>query len=244
VSEAMANALWPGKNPLGQVMRVGSDTNPFMTVVGVAENVRVQEIAGNAEFLYYLPIEQFIAQFGPAEPSLFLRVDGRAEEHAEAIRRALQREMPGESYVKVVPLATLVASRQHSWEFGAKMFVAFGGLALVLAAIGLYSVVAYSVAQRTHEIGIRIALGAGLGDVMRMIVLQGVTFAIAGIAIGSMIAFWAGRWVEPLLFSEKAGDPVIYASVASMLLVVAVIATVQPALRATRVDPTVALRTD
>jgi putative ABC transport system permease protein len=77
-----------------------------------------------------------------------------------------------------------------------------------------------------------------------MIVLQGVTFAIAGIAIGSMIAFWAGRWVEPLLFSEKAGDPVIYASVGSMLLVVAVIATVQPALRATRVDPTVALRTD
>jgi ABC-type antimicrobial peptide transport system permease subunit len=124
------------------------------------------------------------------------------------------------------------------------MFVAFGGLALVLAAIGLYSVVAYSVAQRTHEIGIRIALGAGLGDVMRMIVLQGVSFAIAGIAIGSLIAFWAGHWVEPLLFSQKATDPIIYASVATMLLVVAVIATLQPALRATRVDPTVALRSD
>ena len=244
VSEAMANALWPGKNPLGQIMRIGSDTNPFMTVVGVAEDMRLEELSGKAEFWYYLPIQQYIAQFGAVDPTLFVRVNGRAEERVETLRKALQREMPGESYVKVVPLRTLVATRQRSWEFGAKMFVAFGGLALVLAAIGLYSVVAYSVAQRTHEIGIRIALGAGLGDVMRMIVLQGVSFAIAGIAIGSMIAFWAGRWVEPLLFSQKASDPVIYASVASMLLVVAVIATLQPALRATRVDPTVALRSD
>ena len=244
VSEAMANALWPGKSPLGQIMRIGSDTTPFKTVVGVAENMRVQEITGDAEFWYYLPIEQYMAQFGAAYPQLFLRVNGRAEDRLETIRKTLQREMPGDSYVNVVPLRKLVAPRQRSWEFGAKMFVAFGGLALVLAAIGLYSVVAYSVAQRTHEIGIRIALGAGLGNVMRMIVLQGVSFALAGIAIGSLIAFWAGRWVEPLLFSQKAGDPIIYASVASLLLVVAVVATLQPALRATRVDPTVALRSD
>jgi predicted permease len=244
VSQAMANAIWPGKNPLGQIMRIGSDTNPFMTVVGVAEDMRLEELSGKAEFWYYLPIQQYMARFGAVDPTLFVRVNGRAEEHVETLRKALQREMPGESYVKVAPLRTLVAQRQRSWEFGAKMFVAFGGLALVLAAIGLYSVVAYSVAQRTHEIGIRIALGAGLGNVMRMIVLQGVSFAIAGIAIGSMIAFWAGRWVEPLLFTQKANDPVIYVSVASMLLVVAVIATLQPALRATRVDPTVALRSD
>jgi ABC-type antimicrobial peptide transport system permease subunit len=187
---------------------------------------------------------QYVAQFGASYPELFVRVHGNAEDHVEAIRKALQHEMPGESYVNVVPLRTLVAPRQRSWEFGAKMFVAFGGLALVLAAIGLYSVVSYGVAQRTHEIGIRIALGAGLGDVMRMIVLQGVAFAVVGIAIGSAIALWAGRWIEPLLFSQKAFDPVIYASVASLLLLVAVIATLQPALRATRVDPTVALRSD
>jgi predicted permease len=244
INEAMANALWPGKNPLGQIMRIGSDTTPFKTVIGVAENMRVQEITGNPEFWYYLPIQQYMAQFGPAYPQLFVRVKGGAEDHVEVIRKALQAEMPGESYVKVVPLRSLVAPRQRSWEFGAKMFVAFGALALIVAAIGLYSVVAYSVAQRTHEIGIRIALGAGLNDVMRMIVLQGVSFAIAGIAIGSMIAFWAGHWVEPLLFSQKAFDPIIYVSVATVLLVVAVMATLQPALRATRVDPTVALRSD
>ncbi|MEO8337743.1 MAG: FtsX-like permease family protein, partial [bacterium] len=244
VNEAMANALWPGKDPLGQVMRIGSDTMPFKTVVGVAENMRAEEISGKPEFWYYVPMQQYAAEFGASFPELFVRVNGRAEERVETIRKTLQREMPGDAYVNVVPLGTLVAPRQRSWEFGAKMFVAFGGLALVLAAIGLYSVVAYGVAQRTHEIGIRIALGAGLGDVMRMIVLQGLSFAIAGIAIGSVIAVWAGRWVEPLLFSQKAFDPVIYASVAGMLLFVAVIATLQPALRASRVDPNVALRSD
>jgi putative ABC transport system permease protein len=244
INEAMADAIWPGKNPLGQIMRIGSDTTPFKTVVGVAETMRGQEITGKPEFWYYLPIEQYMAQFGAEYPQLFVRVSDRGEDHVDDIRKALQAEMPGESYVKVVSLRSLVAPRQRSWEFGAKMFVAFGGLALIVAAIGLYSVVAYSVAQRTHEIGIRIALGAGLSDVMRMIVLQGVAFAVAGIAIGSMIAFWAGHWVEPLLFSQKAFDPIIYVSVATVLLVVAVVATLQPALRATRVDPTVALRSD
>ena len=152
--------------------------------------------------------------------------------------------MPGAAYVTAVPLRKLVAPSQRSWEFGATMFVAFGALALVLAAIGLYSVIAYAVAQRTHELGVRIALGAGLGDVLRMIVGQGVAFAAAGIVIGSVISLWAGKWIEPLLFAQKARDPVVYVGVAIVLLVVAVAATLRPALRATRVDPTVALRAE
>ncbi|MEP6731096.1 MAG: ABC transporter permease [bacterium] len=244
VSEGMAKALWPGKNPVGEIMRIGSDTTPFMTVVGVAEDIRMEELSGGDEYLYYLPIQQFMERFGPAYPSLFVRVADRAEDHVETLRRRLQLEMPGDSYINVVPLGAMVAPRERSWEVGAKMFVAFGGLALVLAAIGLYSVVAYGVAQRTHELGIRIALGAGLGDVMRMIVVQGVSFAVAGIAIGSAIALWAGRWVEPLLFTQSARDPVVFIAVASVLLVSAIVATLQPAFRATRVDPAVALRSD
>ena len=244
VSDAMAKALWPGKDAIGQVMRIGSDTNPFMTVVGVAEDVRGRQLRGDREFWYYLPIEQYMARFGAAYPTAFVRVAGRAEDYAEVLRRRLQREMPGASYVKAMPLRTFVAPRQRSWEFGATMFVAFGALALVLAAIGLYSVVAYAVAQRTHELGIRIALGASIGDVIRMIVVQGVAFALAGIVLGGVIAFWAGKWVEPLLFSQKARDPIVFAGVALVLLVVAVAATLRPALRATRVDPTVALRSE
>jgi ABC-type antimicrobial peptide transport system permease subunit len=152
--------------------------------------------------------------------------------------------MPGVSYVTARPLRTFVTPRQRSWEFGATMFVAFGALALVLAAIGLYSVIAYAVAQRTHELGVRIALGASLGDIMRMILGQGVAFAVTGIVIGSVIALWAGKWVEPLLFAQKARDPTVYAGVALVLIVVAIVATLRPAVRATRVDPTVALRSE
>lgn len=240
VSEAMAQVLWPGRDAIGQVIRIGTDTTPFSTVVGIAEDMRARQIAGEREFWYYVPM----AQHGPSYPSLFTRVNGRAEDFVEILRRRLQQEMPGTGYINVMPMRTFVAPRQRSWEFGATMFVAFGALALVLAAIGLYSMIAYVVAQRTHELGIRIALGASVADVMRMIVGQGLAFAIAGIAIGSVIALWAGKWVEPLLFSQSARDPWIYTGVAAVLLVVAIAATLRPALRATRVDPTVALRAE
>jgi ABC-type antimicrobial peptide transport system permease subunit len=116
------------------------------------------------------------------------------------------------------------------------MFVTFAALALILAGIGLYTVVAYAVAQRTREIGVRIALGARMTSVMLMIVRQGV--------LGGTVALFAGRWIEPLLFSASAADPLVYGGVAGLLLVIAIAATVRPALRASRVDPTVALRAD
>lgn len=244
VNEAMAKALWRDKDAMGQVMRIDSDTNPFMTVVGIAENMRGSQLSGTPEFWYYLPMEQYLERFGSASPSMFVRVDGRAEKYTDLLHRRLQREMPGASYVTARPLRDLIAPRQRSWQFGATMFVAFGVLALVLAAIGLYGVIAYAVAERTHELGVRMALGASASDVLRMIVGQGLSFAIAGIAIGSVVALWAGQWVEPLLFAQKARDPVVYAGVATVLLVVAVAATLRPAVRATRVDPTIVLRTE
>jgi putative ABC transport system permease protein len=244
VSEAMARILWPGKDAIGQQMRISSDTTPFWTVVGIAEDARGRQLRGDPEFWYYLPMAQYVAYISPSYPAVFARVNGRAEDFVEVLRRRLQLAMPGAAYITAVPLRKLVAPSQRSWEFGATMFVAFGALALVLAAIGLYSVIAYAVAQRTHELGVRIALGAGVGDVVRMIVGQGVTFALAGIAIGSVIALWAGRWVQPLLFAQKARDPTVYAGVAVVLIVVAIVATLRPALRATRVDPTVALRAE
>jgi len=105
-------------------------------------------------------------------------------------------------------------------------------------------VIAYAVAQRTHELGVRMALGASVRDVMRIVVGQGVTFAVAGIVIGGLIALWAGKWVEPLLFAQKARDPLVFAVVGGVLLVAALAATLRPTWRAVRVDPTVALRSD
>ena len=244
ISEAMAKALWPGRDAIGLRLRIGRDTTPFSTVIGIAEDMRGRRLSGEPEFWYYMPIAQYVSFYGSAYPSLFVRVNGRADDYLEPLRRGLQRQMPGAAYVTAQPLRNLVAPQQRSWEFGAIMFAAFGGLALVLAAIGLYSVIAYAVAQRQHELGVRIALGASTGDVVRMVVGQGVAFAVAGISIGSVIALWAGRWVEPLLFSQSARDPRVFAVVGVVLLLVAVAATLRPALRATRVDPTVALRSD
>ena len=124
------------------------------------------------------------------------------------------------------------------------MFLLFGVLALVLAAIGLYSVIAYNVAQRTHELGLRIALGAHARDVLRMVLGEGLRFGLAGIGIGVAIALGAGHWVQPLLYEESAHDPIVFLAVAAVLAIVAVAASAIPASRAIRVDPSVALRTE
>jgi ABC-type antimicrobial peptide transport system permease subunit len=124
------------------------------------------------------------------------------------------------------------------------MFLLFGILALILAAIGLYSVIAYNVAQRTHELGLRIALGAHARDVLRMVLGEGLRFGLAGIAIGVAIALAAGHWVQPLLYDESARDPFVFIAVAVVLVIAATAASAIPAVRAVRVDPSIALRTE
>lgn len=124
------------------------------------------------------------------------------------------------------------------------MFVALGVLALLVAAVGLYGVIAYNVAQRMQELGIRIALGAQSHDVVRLVVGQGIAFAAAGVAIGLGAALLAARWIQPLLFEQSARDPATYSLVAGVLLVVALVASAFPAARATRADPNTALRSD
>jgi ABC-type antimicrobial peptide transport system permease subunit len=138
----------------------------------------------------------------------------------------------------------IVDPARGSWQMGATMFLAFGALALVLAAIGLYSVIAYDVAQRTPELGLRIALGAHARDVLRMVLGQGLRFGLAGIGIGAAIALGAAHWVQPLLYQESAHDPLVFIAVAAVLAVVTVAASAIPASRAVRVDPAIALRTE
>ena len=241
VGEAMARALWPGRDAIGQCVRIGSDTDPCSTVVGVAEEMRVRSLMDARDYSYYVPIGQYD---NPPDPQLFVRVGGRAAEQAEALRRQLQPLMPGAAYVNVVPLSTLVDPNLQAWRFGATMFVAFGGLALLLAAIGLYSMIAYDVAQRTRELGLRIALGSSVGRMLRLIVSRGLGVVSMGVVAGTLLALWATRWVEGLLFRQSPHDPVVYAGVALLLLGVSVVASMVPAWRAARVDPNVALRLD
>jgi ABC-type antimicrobial peptide transport system permease subunit len=156
----------------------------------------------------------------------------------------LQAVMPGQSYATVRPFREIIDARRRSWRVGATMFVAFGGLALLVSAVGLYGVIAYNVTQRLHEVGVRIALGAKVGDVLRLIMGQGIRFALAGVVLGSVLALVASRWVQPLLFRQSARDPSVYAMVGALLVIVAVLASSLPALRATRADPNAALRAE
>jgi putative ABC transport system permease protein len=240
VSAAMARTIWPGTEALGQCVRVGADTAPCTTVVGIAENIKTHSLDQDPGFLYYLSADQF----SPRQGGLFVRTRGAAVEAREMIRKELQRVMPGAAYVTVTPFADVLGEQTRSWTLGATMFAVFGLLALALAAIGLYSVIAYDVAQRAHELGIRIALGAQLRDVARLVVRQGLVVAASGVALGAALALVVGRWVRPLLFRESPYDPAVFVGVAALLLFVATLASVLPARRAAGVDPMRVLRTE
>jgi putative ABC transport system permease protein len=240
VSEAMARVLWPGKEPIGQCVKVDVDTVPCTYVVGIAENIKSSSLSNETDFHYYLSSDQFHTQ----RAGLFLRTRGEAAPQADAIRRWLRRLMPGASYLTVTPFSDVIGGEMKSWKLGATMFVVFGLLALTLAAVGLYSVIAYNVVQRTHEMGVRIALGAQLRDVVGLVVGQGIRHGLAGILIGGVIALGAARWVKPLLFDVSPRDPAVYLVVTTVLLAVAITASLIPARRAARVDPNVALRSE
>jgi predicted permease len=240
VGASMAKRLWPNAEAIGQCVKVGSDSHPCTYVVGVAEDIRAYQLQGDPGYDYYLAI----AQFGADDGGIVIRTRGNSAGLAEGIRRRLQREMPGASYVIVLPFREIMGEQTRSWQLGARMFVTFGLLSLVLAAVGLFSVIAYNVAQRTHEFGVRVALGAQARDVARLMIGQGLRVSGVGLAIGVVVALWAGRFIKPLLFEESPRDPAVFAVVAASLLVVALLASLVPALRATRVDPASALRAD
>jgi putative ABC transport system permease protein len=243
ISEGMGKVLWPGQDPLDKCVRIGipPDTAPCRYVVGIAEDIHARGFGPQTrDFYYYLPVAQWHQQEG----GLFVRAAGDPRGWIEPLRRRLQQEMPGTSYVTVTRLGERVEAQSRSWVMGATVFSAFGALALVLAAVGLYSVIAYNVAQRRQELAVRVALGAAAGDVIRLVVGEGLRFAVAGAAVGSAIAVIAAPRIAPLLFNQSPRDPVVFGAVAAALLVVAVLASMIPAIRGARVDPNAALRAE
>jgi putative ABC transport system permease protein len=248
VSDAMGRVLWPGQDPLGKCIhfRFGAQAStqpvPCTTIVGIAENTAHEDVADDPRFLYYLPMEQVAPE---GLPTILLRVSGRsAAEHAERLRRDLTRAMPGDGFVVVRPLQEIVDDQSRSWRLGAALFLAFGGLAFVVAIVGLYGVVSYHVTGRMHELGVRAALGARPPALVTMVVGHGLRLALLGVTIGVALALLAARWVEPLLFRQSARDPATYVTVAATILVIAAAASLIPARRAARVDPSVALRSE
>jgi ABC-type antimicrobial peptide transport system permease subunit len=215
---------------------------PCTTVVGVAENTAQQNLGDDPRYAYYLSLDQF----APASVSrILVRVNAPdAAGEMERIRREMSRAMPGDGFVVVRPMQEVVDDQSRSWRLGATLFLVFGSLAFVVALVGLYGVISYGVTQRTHELGVRMALGARAADVVQLILGQGMRLAVIGVAAGLAIALGAARWVQPLLFRLSAKDPATYAAVAAAMLLAALAACLIPAMRAGRADPNVALRSD
>ena len=243
INESLAKLWWPGENAIGKCMKIGGDTMPCSEIVGIAENARRQSLIESESVQYFIPLAQsFRRNSNP--PILLVRPRGDATAAIKTLRERLQSAAPNLPYVGVRSFDDLVSPQKASWRLGASMFAVFGGLALVLAAVGLYSVLAYDVAQRTREFGVRVALGARGSDVMRMVLTRGVRTAVVGGAAGAIVALVAGRWVAPLLFQTSPRDPLVFAVVLTVVTVVALLAALIPAQRALRVDPIVALRAD
>jgi ABC-type antimicrobial peptide transport system permease subunit len=225
---------------MGQCLRIASATAECRTVVGIAENIRQLRIDSDRGLEIYVPA----AQGDEVRTRLIVRTRRDASAVAGPLRRDLATLMPAGGYVVVTPLSTTIAEVTRAWRLGAVMFSAFGALAAIVAAVGLYAVVSYGVKQRGHEIGIRMALGARGFDVVRLVVGEALTITVVGVAIGISVAWLVAPRIGPLLFGISSHDARSYVGACTALLVATVVAALAPASRAARFDPAIALRAD
>jgi ABC-type antimicrobial peptide transport system permease subunit len=211
-------------------------------VIGIVEDARRGSVLEEPNLQYYVPLTH--PTFDPSPEMLFARVSRTGAATMNAVRDALLEMEPRLRFVNVRPLSELTSQELRSWTLGASMFTVFGLLALVVAAIGLYSVLAFDVAQRTREIGLRSALGAGTTRQVASIMGRAARMTLAGLAAGVVAALLLAPRIEGLLYHTSPRDPVTIAFVSVVLLAVAGLASGIPAWRAASVDPNVALRSE
>jgi hypothetical protein len=238
VTELMARTLFPDRDPLTQCVAV--DTGPCAPIVGVVADLHRQGLQERPFFLFFVALAA--ADPDRAPDALLVRVSGAPERMIDVVRRqllALHGDLP---YVRIEPYGARIAPQARSWRLGATMFTAFGLLSLLMGAVGIYGVLSFSVAQRTPELGIRAALGASPGAVLRMVVLGGLGIAGAGVLLGGMAAYGLAQRLEPLLFETSAREPLAYAIAGTALMFLALVSSLLPGMRAARTDPLVALR--
>jgi putative ABC transport system permease protein len=239
INETLARRLWPGENPIGKRLTVGRKENrPLWEVIGVAKDGKYRTLGESPKPYMYFPLPQ------DYEPGMTLLI--RTTNDPKSLTSAVRQEVKAlDARLPVTGVMTLQEHMGYAlmWtRMGAKLSTTFGLLALLLAATGLYSVMAYAVSQRTREIGIRMALGAQRSDVLRLVAGQGMILALTGVVIGLPLAFVLTRVMAGLLYGVSAGDPLIFFVVPVLLGAVALLACLIPARKATKVDPMTALR--
>jgi putative ABC transport system permease protein len=242
INETMANRFWPGEDPIGQRMSIGmgvDDDDPTKwEIVGIVGDVRHAALDVEPLPEMYVPHSQQSWPF----LTLVVRSSTDPMSLAGPVRNAILAIDKDQPVSSIKPMESMVSASVARPRFYLLLLAIFAALALVLAAVGIYGVLSYSVTQRMHEIGIRLALGAKPSDVIKLIVGQGMTLALIGVAIGLIAAFGLTRLMTSLLYGVSATDPWIFAVLALLLAGVALLASYVPARRATRVDPMIALR--
>jgi predicted permease len=243
INEAFANTLWPRENPIGRCIRFLAPDAPCYSVIGVVETARQSRIIEEAKAQYYLPLDRMPSP-NWAPGAIVVRSDPRVRSLVVGeIRRTIQQQFPG-GYPMIQQMSEIVEPQYRPWKLGAALFTLFGALALVVAAVGIYSTVSYTVNQRTHEFGVRIALGARVVDILRHVLADGLRTVVAGVAFGIVLALAAGRLIASLLYGVAPSDPVVMIVISTLLIAIAIAAALSPAWRAARVDPVTALRAD
>ena len=243
INEAFARRYWPGQNPIGKRIQMGAgprgaNTSPYLEVVGVVKDGKYVTLGEEATPFFYMNL----AQHYQSSPALIVRTRGNPVDSLPAVRNEVA------ALDKTLPLYDVKTMRQHLGlallpaRLAGSVLGVFGLVALILAAAGIYGVMAYSVAQRTREIGIRMALGATAGAVLKLVVRQGMTMTLTGVTLGLIASLALTRLMKTLLFGVSATDPLTFIVIALLLTIVALLACWIPAQRAAKVDPMVALR--
>jgi putative ABC transport system permease protein len=240
VNQTMAREFWPNEDPVGKRFKLSSDSHSWIQIVGVARDSKVQELTAKTPPYFYLPLDQEYCQL----ITLQVRTTAHPEIMIREVEQGIHNLAPGLPIFGVQTMEAALNSPKgflHYW-LGSALAAVMGSLALLLSLVGLYGVVSYSTSRRTHEIGIRMALGDRPGDIGRMVLGEGLTLVAAGVLLGSLAAYAVARVMAGFVFGISAHDPATFACVGIVLSAIALIACHIPARRAMKVHPMVALR--